>query len=175
MKEYRKNFRARPGEIPPRPPWCGGARPGTAVASLSGDTRDGAPRAAGGGHGRGLGAAHSATRSHIMPNVSQDSGKGKGSTNSGHGALGMGGQPAEDPRGSESGREDLPAEDLGGGTGPVAGAFGSSHGGAAGSDVAGVIGDRDVTDPITRAARAARETGEGGRPRPGHDAGQGQG
>jgi len=47
----------------------------------------------------------------------------KDSTSSGHGALGMGGQPSDDPRDSNSGSEILKEDDRGSHTGPVHGAF----------------------------------------------------
>jgi hypothetical protein len=97
-----------------------------------------------------------------MANVSRI--KEKDAHNSGHGSLGMGGQPSDDPRDLESGREGLKVDDLGGGTGPVPGAFGGENSstpapGTTGA-VAGVSGDRDATDAIDRAAKASRGTGK---------------
>jgi hypothetical protein len=71
------------------------------------------------------------------------------STGSGHGALGMGGQPSDDPRDLSSGRESLPEDDRGSGTGPVPGAFGSWAGkvaGSSGNETVGVPGDRAFDD-----------------------------
>ena len=85
--------------------------------------------------------------------------------NSGQGALGMGGQPDDDPRGLESGRERLREDELGGGTGPVDGAFGSSGdtatgGGSAGNETIGPMGDKGITGDITAAAEGARKRSE---------------
>jgi len=66
----------------------------------------------------------------------------KDSTSSGHGALGMGGQPSDDPRDLNSGGGDDLDDDRGGGTGPVGGASGSRRGDVSGGAVAGVPGDK---------------------------------
>jgi hypothetical protein len=76
--------------------------------------------------------------------------KDQGSTSSGQGALGMGGQPSDDPRDLEAGREGLSEDDLGGGTGPVPGAFGTPKGDVSGGSVSGVVGDNSVTEAIIR-------------------------
>lgn len=64
----------------------------------------------------------------------------------------MGGQPDGDTRGLESGREGLRADDLGGGTGPVPGAFGAEYdpagGGSAGNETVGVQGDKGIHGDI---------------------------
>ena len=70
--------------------------------------------------------------------------------NSGHGALGMGGQPADDPRDLEGGGEGRTSDDRGGGTGPVPGAFGNAQnvgtdGGSAGNETVGPMGDKGIT------------------------------
>ncbi len=58
-----------------------------------------------------------------MSNTSRRNNKDKGSTSSGHGALGMGGQPTDDPRDLEGGHERLTDDDR---TRPVDGASGSA-------------------------------------------------
>ena len=82
-----------------------------------------------------------------MPNVSGQGGQNP--KNSGHGALGMGGQPNDDTRDLESGREGLPEDDRGGGTGPVPGAKGGAYdpstGGSAGNQTVGPMGDKGIT------------------------------
>jgi len=67
------------------------------------------------------------------------------STSSGHGALGMGGQPSDDPRDLNSGGGDDMDDDRGGGTGPVGGASGGRQRDVSGGSVAGVPGDKAVT------------------------------
>lgn len=57
-----------------------------------------------------------------MANISRKKQTGKKPTSSGHGALGMGGQPVDNPRDEAGGHEELPRDDR---TKPVAGAFGS--------------------------------------------------
>lgn len=57
-----------------------------------------------------------------MPNISQSQRKDKGSTSSGHGALGMGGQPDDNPRDQAGGHENLPRDDR---PAPVPGAEGA--------------------------------------------------
>jgi len=84
-----------------------------------------------------------------MPNTSKGKANNtdKKSTSSGHGALGMGGQPSDDPRDSKSGREGLAEDDRGSGTGPVSGAFGSEkQAGRTGSETLGVPGDKAFDD-----------------------------
>jgi len=78
-----------------------------------------------------------------MPNVSTR--KDKDATSSGHGALGMGGDPSDDPRDLKSGGGDDLDEDRGGGTGPVGGANGRV-GDVSGGSVAGVKGDNAVSE-----------------------------
>jgi len=75
----------------------------------------------------------------------------KDSTSSGHGALGMGGQPADDPRDSNSGSEPLKEDDRGSHTGPVDGAFGSGVQPA--TQTAGVPGDKAFKDAEKAAGR----------------------
>lgn len=71
----------------------------------------------------------------------------KDSTSSGHGALGMGGQPSDDPRDSNSGSEPLKRDDRGSGTGPVGGAFGSKdRADHSAGETAGVTGDKAFDD-----------------------------
>jgi hypothetical protein len=77
----------------------------------------------------------------------------KDSTSSGHGALGMGGQPTDDPRDLNSGGGDDLQDDRGGGTGPVPGAGGNASFEASGS-VAGVPGDKTVTERLTQKRRS---------------------
>jgi hypothetical protein len=68
-------------------------------------------------------------------------------TSSGHGALGMGGQPADDPRDLHSGHERLTNDER---TRAVAGARGKARrNDPSGGSVAGVPGD----NAATRAAR----------------------
>ncbi|MFO0952929.1 MAG: hypothetical protein U0835_17615 [Isosphaeraceae bacterium] len=69
------------------------------------------------------------------------------STSSGHGALGMGGDPSDDPRDLDSGHEDDVNDDR---TRPLDGAAGKRQGDVSGGSVAGVKGDNAVTQPITR-------------------------
>ena len=81
--------------------------------------------------------------------------------NSGHGALGMGGQPDDDPRDLENGHEFPAPDDRGGGTGPIGGAFGRGSGvgiggGSAGNETVGPGGDRGITGNIDAAARSAQ-------------------
>lgn len=84
-----------------------------------------------------------------MPNVSQQ--KGDHARNTGHGALGMGGQPSDDPRDLEGGGHGLDLDDdRGGGTGPIPGAFGKGPdvamaGGSAGNETVGPMGDKGIT------------------------------
>jgi len=74
------------------------------------------------------------------------------STNSGHGALGMGGQPSDDPRDINSAGWD-PNDDR---SSPVDGASGNERGDLSGGNVSGVKGDQAVSTPIERAAEKAR-------------------
>jgi hypothetical protein len=77
--------------------------------------------------------------------------KDKGSTSSGHGALGMGGQPSDDPRDEKGGSEGYTDDDRGGsGTGPVPGAFGSTQADVSGGSVAGVPGDNSMTEEVIK-------------------------
>jgi hypothetical protein len=80
-----------------------------------------------------------------MPNKSVS--KDVESTSSGHGALGMGGQPTDDPRDLDGGHEGVTADDR---TKHAEGAHGSDRAGdrSAGS-VAGVKGDNAVSQAIT--------------------------
>jgi hypothetical protein len=83
-----------------------------------------------------------------MPNNSQQ--KGNHARNTGHGALGMGGQPSDNPRDLERGGTGRESDDRGGGTGPVPGAFGrgpdvAMAGGSAGNETVGPMGDKDIT------------------------------
>src|SRR5438309_8299827 len=82
--------------------------------------------------------------------------------NTGQGALGMGGQPSDDPRDLERGGEGRVDNDLGGRTGPVGGAFGNPagadvSGGSAGNQAVGPLGDKGVTADVDNAIRKARE------------------
>ena len=90
-----------------------------------------------------------------MPNVSGP--KDEDSTSRGHGALGMGGKPSDDPRNLSGGGETLKEDDRGVGTGPVGGAFGSAAGdltgGGSANEVLGVAGDKGFND----AQRAAEK------------------
>jgi hypothetical protein len=73
----------------------------------------------------------------------------KSSTSSGHGALGMGGQPDDDPRDLDSGRETPAQDDLGSRTDPVDGASGSPsgpRGDHALNEAVGVTGDKAFDD-----------------------------
>ena len=93
-----------------------------------------------------------------MPNVSGNKGE---NTSSGHGALGMGGQPTDDPRDLDRGGEGRTNNDLGGKTGPVPGAHGdgpsvTTGGGSAGNETVGPMGDRGITEDIDRAAEKGR-------------------
>jgi len=73
--------------------------------------------------------------------------------NTGHGALGMGGQSNDDPRDLEGGGEGRAHDDRGCRTGPIPGAFG---GGSAGNETVG-MGDKGITSDISNAAaKAAR-------------------
>jgi hypothetical protein len=85
-----------------------------------------------------------------MPNISRGKGKDRGARNMGHGSLGMGGQPSDDPRDLEAGREGWVEDDRGGGTGPIPGAFGrgpdvAMASGSAGNETVGPMGDKDIT------------------------------
>lgn len=70
----------------------------------------------------------------------------KSSTSSGQGALGMGGQPSDDPRDLEGGHENLTDDDR---TRQVGGASGSGvgdqSGGGSSNQTVGVGGDKAVT------------------------------
>lgn len=56
-----------------------------------------------------------------MANISRKKAKGTGPTSSGQGALGMGGQPNDNPRDQAGGHENLPRDDR---SNPVDGASG---------------------------------------------------
>lgn len=73
------------------------------------------------------------------------------STSSGQGALGMGGQPSDDPRDARSGGGKLD-DDRGGGTGPVPGASGRGQKDYSGGNVAGVKGNKAVDEAIQNEA-----------------------
>jgi hypothetical protein len=81
-----------------------------------------------------------------MPNVSTQ--KSQDPTSSGHGALGMGGDPTDDPRDLKGGGGDALNEDRGGGTGPIPGASGSKSRDVSAGSVAGVPGDQAVTEDL---------------------------
>ncbi|AMV38185.1 hypothetical protein [Planctomyces sp. SH-PL62] len=90
-----------------------------------------------------------------MPNVGSNKGeKNRGPTSSGHGALGMGGQPSDDPRDLRAGGgDDLEEEERGSGTGPIPGASGSPSGDLSAGSVAGVPGDKSIEEQIEREAK----------------------
>jgi hypothetical protein len=101
-----------------------------------------------------------------MPNISGHNDKNSKNTSSGHGALGMGGQPNDDPRDLAGGGEGRENSDLGGGTGPVGGAFGGASGspvggGSAGNQAVGPMGDKDATGDVDDAIRKSRERDQG--------------
>jgi len=84
-------------------------------------------------------------------------------TSSGHGALGMGGQPDDDPRDLARGGDGRSYSDQGGRTGPVAGASGNPAGapvahGSAGNETVGPMGDKDATADVDNAIRKSRES-----------------
>jgi hypothetical protein len=74
--------------------------------------------------------------------------KSKDSTSSGHGALGMGGQPSDDPRDLNSGGGDRADDDRAGRTGPVGGASGKKRGDLSGGSVTGVVGDKAANEGL---------------------------
>src|SRR3954452_5357491 len=85
--------------------------------------------------------------------------------NSGQGALGMGGQPSDDPRDIAGGGEGRTYEDRGSKTGPIPGAFGSGTGagiggGTAGNETVGPMGDKGITGDLGTAAGSARPGGK---------------
>jgi hypothetical protein len=87
-----------------------------------------------------------------MANISRgpSPGKDQEARNTGHGSLGMGGQPVDDPRDIAGGGEGRTYDDRGGGTGPIPGAFGSGPdvamaGGSAGNETVGPMGDKGIT------------------------------
>jgi hypothetical protein len=95
-------------------------------------------------------AGISSYKENTMSNASRRN--EKDSTSSGQGALGMGGQPSDDPRDSNSGSETLKADDRGSRTGPVDGAFGpGSQSDNSANEVVGVPGDKDF-DAAQKAA-----------------------
>ena len=61
--------------------------------------------------------------------------KDRKARNTGQGALGMGGQPSDDPRDTARGGEGRTYEDRGSKTGPIPGAFGGDKGIEADKDV----------------------------------------
>ena len=135
---------------------------GMSVALTRGGFTRLAVRSVGGPHGADAFQPRNDTKGRRGMSAKNDREKSK---NSGQGALGMGGQPDDDPRGLESGRERLREDDLGGGTGPVGGAFGSpgdtfTGGGSAGDETVGPTGDKGITGDITAAAEAARKRSE---------------
>jgi len=82
------------------------------------------------------------------------------STNSGHGALGMGGQPTDTPRDLKRGGTGQVDDDRGAGTGPVGGASGSGQGdpvneGTA-EETAGVGGDSAVLHNLDNVDKAKK-------------------
>jgi hypothetical protein len=81
-----------------------------------------------------------------MSNVSNQN--TRKSTSSGHGALGMGGQPFDDPHDMNSSGWN-PGDDR---SRPVDGASGGRRGDLSGGNVAGVEGDRSVSQEIETAA-----------------------
>jgi len=84
-----------------------------------------------------------------MANVStQNTGK---PTSSGQGALGMGGQPSDDPRDMRGGGWD-PDDDR---SSPVAGASGNEHRDLSVGGVTGVEGDKAVSAEIDKLAKKA--------------------
>lgn len=96
-----------------------------------------------------------------MPNKSTQ--KDDKAPNSGHGALGMGGQPADNPRDLEGGGEGRTSDDRGGGTGAVPGAFGSGQnvgtgGGSAGNETVGPMGDKGITGKTAPKNKAKSDT-----------------
>jgi hypothetical protein len=86
--------------------------------------------------------------------MSSKSRRNPASTSSGHGALGMGGDPIDDPRDLESGREIRSEEDLEHEKGPVPGATGGhfdpTTGGSAGNETVGPMGNKGITGKIGR-------------------------
>jgi len=94
-----------------------------------------------------------------MPNISKRD--DKDSTSSGHGALGMGGQPSDDPRDLKSGGGGRLDDDRGGGTGPVGGASGGERGDLSGGSVAGVKADKAIDDEIRSEAGKPRSQQNG--------------
>lgn len=85
--------------------------------------------------------------------------------NTGHGALGMGGQPDDDPRDIAGGGEGRTFDDRGGRTGPVGGAFGGGKGigiggGSAGNETVGPAGDKGIVGDLDAAAESARRRAE---------------
>ena len=90
-----------------------------------------------------------------MPNKGSGQGdQNRKSTSSGHGALGMGGQPSDDSRDLKAGREGWDEDDRGSGTGPIPGASGGRKGDLSAGSVAGVQGDRAVEQDIERETTA---------------------
>lgn len=78
------------------------------------------------------------------------------STSIGQGSLGMGGQPSDDPRDSNSSGGFKPDDDRGGGTGPIPGAHGQAKGDVSGGNVEGVTGDRAEDEDIKQAVEKGR-------------------
>ena len=68
--------------------------------------------------------------------------KDRGNTSSGHGALGMGGQPDDNPRDQAGGHEDLPRDDRPRKTDGASGSGSADHsGGGSANETVGVGGD----------------------------------
>jgi hypothetical protein len=83
--------------------------------------------------------------------------KDRKATSSGHGALGMGGQPDDDPRDLQGGAEGVGGDDRGSHTGLIPGAFGRGPDVASGAnETVGPTGDKGMTGGIDAAADAAR-------------------
>jgi hypothetical protein len=71
----------------------------------------------------------------------------EGSTSSGHGALGMGGQASDDPRDLEGGHEELIEDDRARAVGGASGsAAGDRAGGGSSNQTVGVGGDGVATE-----------------------------
>jgi len=101
-----------------------------------------------------------------MANISSKNDSQTKNTSSGHGALGMGGQPTDDPRDLAGGGEGRVNDDRGSGTGPIGGAFGGTGepglgGGTGGSQAVGPMGDKAATPDVDEALRKSREGDQG--------------
>jgi len=91
--------------------------------------------------------------------------KNRKALNSGQGALGMGGQPSDDPRDIAGGGDGRTFEDRGSKTGPIPGAFGtgdgvSTGGGTAGNETVGPMGDKGITGGFGAASGSSRNRGK---------------